>query len=92
MVGKNEVWLRLDRWHMALCTGAAACRKSVSRMSMTPSAGGVIGGELVLERSVRRVAGQATQPSLTLPEAGARGQQQWLMPRVPRIPQIRRFP
>src|SRR5207248_8276021 len=88
MVGKDQVRLRRNGRHVALRTGAAASGKFVSWMSMTSSASGVIGGELLLQRSVRRVAGQAAQAALTLAEAGAGGQQQRLMTRIPRIAQI----
>ena len=92
MIGEDQVRLRLDRRHMALRTGSAGCGKFVSRMSMTPSASGVIGGEFLLQRSMRRVTGQTTQSAFTLPETGAGGQQERLMPRIPGIAKVRRRP
>jgi hypothetical protein len=92
MVGKDQMRLRLNGRHMALGTGAAGCGEFVSRMSVTAGAGGVIGGELLLQRSMRRVTGPATQAAFTLPEAGAGGQQERLMTGIPGIAKVRRCP
>lgn len=61
------------------------------RFRMAGLANGVVYGRSGFERRVRRVAGHAAQTARALAKAAAGGEQQRLMPRVPRILEIGRI-
>ena len=74
---------------MAFGTGASGNLLPVSRRRMAISASGIVGRQPRFQSGMRRVTGYATQPSPALSKAGARRQQQRLVPGIPRIMKIR---
>ena len=91
MIGKDQVGLRRNPWHVALRAGLACDLHSVTLRGMTSPAGGVIGRNLRLERGMRRVTRQTCHASARGLEAVAGRQHYWLMARVPGVLEICRI-
>jgi hypothetical protein len=92
MIGKDQVGLRWNPWHVALRAGLACDLRSVALRGMTSPAGGVIGRNLRLERGMRRVTRQTCHASARGLEAVAGRQHYRLMARVPGVLEICRIP
>jgi len=91
MVGKDQVGLRRNPWHVALRACFAGDVHPVSLSSVAFPAGGVIGRKLRLERGMRRVTRQTRHASARGPEAVTGRQHYRLMPRVPGVLEICRI-
>ena len=88
MIGEAQVRRRLYARHMA--AGARSRdRRLVYGRGVASFARGVVGGEVPLQRRVRRVAGEASQ--FPAAETRAGGEHQGLVADIPRIAEIRCF-
>src|SRR5580765_6981468 len=92
MVGKDQIGLRRNPWHVALRAGLACHVRPVPLSGMASPAGGVIGRNLRLERGMGRVTRQTRHASARGPEAVTGRQHYRLMARVPGVLEICSIP
>jgi hypothetical protein len=90
MIGKDQVGLRRNPWHVALRAGLACDVHPVTLSGMAFLAGGIIGRKFRLKWSMRRVTRQACHAAARGPEAVTGRQHHRLMTRVPGVLEISR--
>lgn len=90
MIGKRQIWQRTHRRHMALHASTPRHRSRVPGRRVTLGASRVVARESLLQRRMRRMTGKAGEPPAAVAKTFAQGKHQRLMPRVPRIVQVRR--
>lgn len=88
VIREGQVRLGSDAGHVAFDAGSLSQRDSMRGFGMAGFADGIIPGGLSSKRRVRRVARDAAQAPGALPKAAAGGEQQWLVPCVPRVLEI----
>jgi hypothetical protein len=91
MIGKDQVGLRRNPWHMALRTGLACDVRLVTLSGMAFPAGGVVDRKFRFKWSVRGVTRQACHAPARGPETVTGRQHHRLMTRVPGILEISRI-